>query len=106
VKQRRTNISARVTRKEIAQFLEKVAKTLSKPKIFTSKLKLKVQSIYIKSHLKPKNTFNKPYFEIAYLGESLKNLLEQKSSPKMLPFLGYFIYSKHHNWPPKVAQLA
>ncbi len=45
---------------------EKVAKTVAKPeiaKISTPKLYLKVQNIYIKPLLKPKNSSNKPYFE-------------------------------------------
>jgi hypothetical protein len=38
----------------------------------------------------------------AYLGENLINLLKQK----VATILGYFILSKNHNKPPKVAQLA
>jgi hypothetical protein len=37
-------------------------------KIYTSKLNLKVQNIYIKSLLKFKNTYNKLCFETTYLG--------------------------------------
>jgi hypothetical protein len=42
---------------------------------------LKAQNIYIKPLLKTLNTYNKPCFEIAYLGENVINLLKQKSSP-------------------------
>jgi hypothetical protein len=44
------------------KFLEKVAKTVTKPKIAnipTPKLNLKVQNIYVKPLLNPKNTCNK-----------------------------------------------
>jgi hypothetical protein len=67
-----------------AQILEKVAKTVTKPKIAkisTTKLNLKVQNIYIKQLLKPKNTCNKPYFNTADLGENIKTL--SKKWPKM-----------------------
>ncbi len=56
---------------------------------------------YIKPLLKPKNTYNKPGFETAYLGENVINLLQQKAAIS----LGYFIFSKNHNEPPKVAQM-
>jgi hypothetical protein len=41
-----------------------------------------IQNIYIKPLLKPKNTYNNPCFECAYLGESVTDLLYQKY-PKM-----------------------
>jgi hypothetical protein len=56
--------------------------------------------------LKPKNTYNKPCFETAYLGEKLINLFKLKVAQKVANVLGYFIFSKNHNEPPKVAQLA
>ncbi len=55
---------------------------------------------------KPKNTYNKPYFETAYLGENVINLLQQKVAQNIAISSGYFIFSKNHNEPPKVAQLA
>jgi hypothetical protein len=60
-----------VTRKleKIAKILGKVTKTVAKPqdaKISAQKLNLKVPSIFLKPLLKPKNTFNKPYFETVY----------------------------------------
>jgi hypothetical protein len=54
--------------------------------------------------LKPKNTY-KPYFETAYLDENVINLLQQKVAQNIVISLGYFIFSKNHNEPPKVAQL-
>jgi hypothetical protein len=48
---------------KITQFLKKVAKTVAKI-------------------LNPKNYYNKPCFETAYIGENVKNLQMQKSSPK------------------------
>ncbi len=67
---------------------------------------MKAQNIYNKPLLKPQNTYNKPCFETAYLGEKLINLLEQKVAQKVVIIMGYFILSKNHNEPPKVAQLA
>jgi len=52
--------------------------------------------------LQAQNIYNKPCFETAYLGENLINLLKQKA----VNILGYFILSKNHNEPPKVALLA
>jgi hypothetical protein len=66
---------------------------------------LKAQNIYNKPLSKPLNTYNKPCFETAYLGENLLNLLKQKIAQKIAMILGYFILSKNHNEPPKVAQL-
>jgi hypothetical protein len=56
--------------------------------------------------LKPKNTYNKPCFKTAYLGKNLFYLLHQKVAQNITISLGYFIFSKNHNEPPKVAQLA
>jgi hypothetical protein len=87
---------------------QKVAQKVSKSKkakISTTKLNLKAKNIYIKPLLKPQKTNNKPCFETAYLGEYVINLLQQKSSLKCCHFFCYFIFSKNHNEPPKVAQL-
>jgi hypothetical protein len=88
---------------------QKVAQTVSKPKnakISTTKLNLKDQNIYIKPLLKPWNTYNKPCSETAYLGENVINLLKQKVDQNVTISLGYSIFSKNHNEPLKVAQLA
>jgi hypothetical protein len=55
--------------------------------------------------LKPLNIYNKPGFGTAYLGEKSINLLKPKVAQKVVIILGYFILSKSHNEPPKVAQL-
>jgi hypothetical protein len=67
----------------------------------------KVQNIYIKPHLKPKNTCNKPYFKTTYFGENIKDLLKQKVAQNVYISLGYFyfFYSKNRNWHTEVAQL-
>jgi hypothetical protein len=52
------------------------------------------------------NTYNKPCFETAYLGENVIDLLKQKVTQNVAISLGYFIFSKNHNEPPKVAQLS
>jgi hypothetical protein len=39
------------------------------------------------------------------LGENVMNLLQQKVGKNVAISLGYFIFSKNHNEPPKVAQL-
>ncbi len=44
-------------------------------------------------------------FETAYLGENAINLLHPKVAQNVAISLGYFIFSKNHNEPPKVAQL-
>jgi hypothetical protein len=56
--------------------------------------------------LKPKNTYNKPCFETAYLGENVINLLQQKAAQNVTFSLVYFIFKKNHNKSPKIAQLA
>jgi hypothetical protein len=71
----------------------------------TTKLNLKALNIYTKPLLKPKNTYNKPCLETAYLGESVINSLGQKVAQNITLSLGYFIFSKNPNRPPKVAQL-
>ncbi len=43
---------------------------------------------------KPKNTYNKPCFETAYLGENVINLLQQKGAQNIPMSLGYFIFKK------------
>jgi hypothetical protein len=73
-------------------------------KIPTTRPNLKAQNIYIKPLLKPSNTYNKSCFETAYLGQNLIYLLKQKVAQKDAIILGYFILSKNHNEPPKVAQ--
>jgi hypothetical protein len=47
----------------------------------------------------------KSCFETAYLGKNVINLLKQKVAQKVTIVLDYFIFSKNHNAPPKVAQL-
>jgi hypothetical protein len=59
---------SRVTKrleKKIAQILEKVAKTVAKPKMAKH-----LQQTLLNSQ----KTFNKPYFETAYYGEKEGNL--------------------------------
>jgi hypothetical protein len=67
---------------------------------------LKAQNIYIKPLLKSSNTYDKPCSESDYLGENAMNLLRQNVAQNVTISLGYFIFSKNHNEPPKVAQLA
>ncbi len=42
---------------------------------------------------------------LCYLGENAMNLIKQKGALNITISLGYFIFSKNHNEPPKVAQL-
>jgi hypothetical protein len=77
-----------------------------KAEISTTKLNLKAQNIYIKPLLKHKNTYNKPCFGSANFGENVVNLLQQKVAQNCVISLGFFIFSKNHNEPPKVDQLA
>jgi hypothetical protein len=75
------------------------------------------QNIYIKAQFEsPKylhqTTFEtikylqQTMFETAYLSKNVIKLLKQKVAKKVAIILGYFILSKNHNEPPKVAQLA
>jgi hypothetical protein len=41
-----------------------------------------------------------------YIGENVINLLKQKVAQNVAISLGYFIFSKNHNEPSRVAQLA
>ncbi len=66
-------------------------------------LDLKAQNIYIKPLLKLKNAYNQLCFETAYSGENVINLLQQKVAQNIAISLGYFIVSKNHNEPEKVA---
>jgi hypothetical protein len=93
-------VKSRVTRrleKNICQIFQTIAQKVAS---------LKTQNIYIKPLLKPYNTYNKPCFETVYLGKNVINLLKQKVAQKVAIILGYFIFSKNHNEPPKVAQMA
>jgi hypothetical protein len=74
---------------KIAQFFKSGQNCRQK---FISKTILKVKNVYIKTVLKPLDTNNKPCFETAYLGENVKTIFKQKSSPKLS--LGYFIFTK------------
>jgi hypothetical protein len=56
--------------------------------------------------LKSLNTYNKPCFELAYSGKNVIDLLKQKIAQNVAITLGYLIFSKNHNEPSKVAQLA
>ncbi len=79
----------------------KMPKYLHKKSIWESK------NINVKPFLKPLSTCNKPYFEIdtAYLGENVLNLPKQKVAQNVSISLRYLIFSKGHNWLPKIAQL-
>jgi hypothetical protein len=61
-----------------------------KAKISTSKLNFKVQIIYIKPLSKPLNTYNKPCFQIAYLGEKCKNSFRKKVAQNVTIFCYLF----------------
>ncbi len=77
-----------------------------RPKYLQQNSIWKLKNIYTKALLKPKNAYNKLCFESAYLGENVINLLRQKAAQNIAISLGYFICSRNHNEPPKVAQLA
>jgi hypothetical protein len=82
--------------------LEKGAKIVTKPKnakISTLKFNLKVQNIYIKLILNPRNTYNIWNFN------TVINLHTQKVAQNVAISLGFFIFSENHNEPPKVAQM-
>jgi hypothetical protein len=68
---------------------------------------MKVQNIYIKPLLKPKNTCNKPYFETAYLGKNVKKWPKQKVAQNVTIFGLLHLLKKLQltSKGPKVAQL-
>ncbi len=84
---------------------------LSSPNSLKAK---KGQNIYNKAQFEsPKHlhqtsweTYSKPCFETAYLDENVINLVKPKVAQNVIISLGYFIFSKNHNEPPKVAHLA
>jgi hypothetical protein len=94
----------RVTKRleKIAKNLEKVAKTVAQPKISMSTLSLKVQSIYIKPILKPKNTCK----NTLNLWKNVKIFAQARSSQKCHYFFGLLHLLKSHNWQQRKAQLA
>jgi hypothetical protein len=67
---------------------------------------LKAQNIYIKTLLKPYNTYNKPCFETAYIDENEINLLKHEVAQRFAISLGYFTVSKTIMSLKNVAQLA
>ncbi len=78
----------RILKQEFAQFLEKVAQTVAKPKM--PKIIIKAQFESQKHHY-----WNlKSLFESAYLGANVKNA-EVKISPKVSFLLGYFFQKMH-----------
>ena len=48
--------------------------------------------------------YDKLFFETAYLGENIINLFQQKAAQNVAISLGYFIFSKNQEEPPKLAQ--
>jgi hypothetical protein len=86
--------------KKIYPIFLNVAQTVS-----TAKLNLKAQNIYIKPLLKPSNTYNKRVLKLLIQVKNVINLLKQKVANNVTISLGYLIFSKKHNEPPKVAQL-
>jgi hypothetical protein len=56
---------------------------------------LKVQIGYIKALFKPQNTYNKPCFETAQLGENVKKIDQAKHSQKVAISSGCIIFPKN-----------
>jgi hypothetical protein len=89
---------------KIIHFLEKLAKELLSQKTSTSKLNLKVQNIYIKTILKPKNC-SIPCLVTAYLVEIVKNCYSKKK-PEMLHFWRlFYLIKKSFKKLPKLVTL-
>ncbi len=68
-----------------------------RPKYLQQNSIWKLKNIYTKPLSKPKNAYNKPCFETAYLGENVINLLQQKVAQNIAISMSYFIFSKNHN---------
>jgi hypothetical protein len=72
---------------------------LKKAKIFTPKLNLKVQSIYIKPLLKNLKYQDKPCFKM--LIKIKLFLMLQQNAQNVVICLGYFSFLKYYNEPKK-----
>ncbi len=59
-----------------------------------SKLNLKVHYINLQTTLETSNTYNKIYFERAYLGENVTKLLKQKVAQNVAISLGTSSFQK------------
>jgi hypothetical protein len=79
---------------KICPNFQKVAKTSFQAKKPKSKFVLKVQIGYIKALFKPQNTYNKPCFETAQLGENVKKIDQAKHSQKVAISFGSIIFPK------------
>ncbi len=93
---------------KIVQILEKVGKKVTESKsanISISKLNLKFKITQNKLVIKPLNNYSEPCFETTYLGENVKQWLNQKEAQNVIISLGFFIFQKSHHGHPKVAQL-
>jgi hypothetical protein len=69
-----------IIRENMPDFSKSSQNSLQAKNIPSPTLNLKFQNFYIKLLLKPYNAYYKPYFETAYLGENVTNLLEQKEA--------------------------
>ncbi len=102
-------IQATEDQKKICQIFQRIAQKVAKSKI-GGNIYHKAQFGSLK-HLHQTTFETLQYlqqttFETAYLGKKVINLPKQKVAQKVTIFWGYFILSKNHNEPPKVAQLA
>jgi len=80
---------------KICPIFLKVAKNSFQAKKPKWKFFLKVQSGYIKALFKPQNTYNKPWFETAQLGENVKKKIDQaKHSQKVAISFGCITFPK------------
>jgi hypothetical protein len=95
--------------KRYCPIFQKVALTVSKQKkcqIIYNKAHLKSPKHLRQTNLKCKNTYDKSCFENANLGKNVINFHNSKGAQNVAISFGCFIFTKNHNEPPKVAQLA
>jgi hypothetical protein len=79
-----------------------IAQKVTKPKKCQKYLQLR--AIWKPKTYTPNHFRNHKIPTTAYLGEHAINLLQQKVAQNVTISLGYFIFSKNLNEPPKVAQ--
>jgi hypothetical protein len=80
--------------KKFVQILEKVAKTIAKPKnakVFSSKLNFKVPKVFAKPLLNSLDTYNKQYFPQKNLPEPLKNSPNGEILPNLVTLFACFL---------------
>ncbi len=84
---------------------KKVAKTVKKPKHANIKAQFECPKHLHQAPSETLKYLQQLFLVTTYLAENVKHLLKQKWAQNIAISLGYFIFSKNQNEPPKIAQL-